>query len=145
MALVPFVSLAQYGIVTDVAAHLLPKEAWSAGKNIRIGDNKVQKFTGHASVFGTPTYAPYWLMAVPTTTSYFWMYAGYNGTTHKMFCTDMARHFDISRVANYTASARYTWTGGILGSIPVVNNGTDVPQMWSPVTSGTILANLTNW
>ncbi|KKN74538.1 hypothetical protein LCGC14_0389550 [marine sediment metagenome] len=46
---------------------------------------------------------------------------------------------------NYTGDADNFWDGGVLGGIPVINNGIDVPQAWNPITGGTKLVDLANW
>jgi hypothetical protein len=46
---------------------------------------------------------------------------------------------------NYTGDADNFWHGGILGGIPVINNGVDIPQVWNPPTTGTRLIDLPNW
>ena len=46
---------------------------------------------------------------------------------------------------NYTGNADNLWHGGILGGIPIINNGIDVPQVWNPTTAGTRLVDLANW
>ena len=46
---------------------------------------------------------------------------------------------------NYSGDEDNFWDGGILGDIPVINNGVDIPQMWNPTTASTRLANLSNW
>lgn len=49
----------------------------------------------------------------------------------------------VTADTDYSATADIGWTGGNIGSVPIVNNGVDSPQMWSPVGAGTRLQSLT--
>lgn len=131
------------GIIADRQAHELPLNAWSGGQNIRMRDQYVEKSLGYTVAFGTPTVAPYYLLAAANATTRFWTYAGLN----KIYCWDGAAHTDISRTVggNYSATALRNWTGSVLGGIPVLNNGVDVPQFWSPVNTVGNFENLTAW
>ncbi len=46
---------------------------------------------------------------------------------------------------NYSGDADNLWDGGILGGIPVINNGIDIPQAWNPIGASIRLVNLPNW
>ena len=142
MPTVSFHNLGAIGIVKDTPEHLLPPEAWTDGKNVRFQDNKVVRFSGHAAVFDPPTIAPYWALFCPTATAYQWLYAGLND----VYTFDGSTHTRISKsAAAYNANAVELWSGGLLGGIPIINNSGDVPQMWNPISSGTLLADLSNW
>lgn len=119
---------------------------WTAGQNVRMVDGSVHKFLGHTSVFGTPTVTPVWLLPVPTATALYWMYVSLT----KAYVTDGTTHTNLTRQTaavdvDYTAANAYDWTGGVLGGIPVLNNGADVPQMWLPVSTGQRLQALSAW
>lgn len=133
----------QHGIISDRQPHELPLNAWSAGRNIRMKDGYVEKFLGHQAMFGTPTIVPYWLLPVAAPSAYFWIYAGLT----KVYVWDGGTHTDITRAAggDYNANANNNWTGGVLGGIPILNNGVDVPQQWNPQSVVTDLAPLSNW
>lgn len=144
MPIVSFNNVGSLGIVPDINPVELPPEAWSAGKNVRFLDGKAEKFSGHSEVFATPSVAPYWLLPVPTASSYYWLYAG----LEKVYATDGASHFNLTRQSagadvNYAASIDRNWSGGIIGGVPVINNGIDDPQMWAPADTSTRLASLT--
>ena len=133
------------GIVkdTDRPPYTLPPEAWSDGQNVRFVDNKVSKFLGHSAVFDPPTVAPYWALAVPTSTALYWVYAG----LAKVYVHEGGVHTDLTRTSggDYSAAASLIWNGGILNGVPILNNGVDVPQFWATIDPATKLANLTNW
>ena len=132
-----FSNLSSVGIVKDVSPHILPEGAWPDGNKIRFADGKVQKMTGHEQVFNDLTVAPHWLLPVPTTVSYFWMYAG----TAKVYVTDGTTHTDVTwATGDYTPTDDIKHTGGVLGGIPVISNGVDCPQVWNPQTAATAFA-----
>ena len=142
----PFVKIhnvGALGIIRDVPPHELPPEAWTDGQNVRMLDNKVVKSKGHASAIGTPIVAPYWLLPVPELVEYFWVYGG----LLKVYVSDGSVHTDLTRASggDYGTTADDTWTGGVLGGIPILNNGIDDPQMWTPVQVSQKLQLLSNW
>jgi len=145
MALIPVNELGQYGIVRqpDRYPHELPINAWSAGKNVRFRDGMVEKFFGNQSVGGVPTVAPYWTMPITIGSTTYWIYAGLG----KVYSWDGGTHTDITRLSggDYSATTLRNWTGAVLGGIPILNNGVDVPQMWRPPGAGNRLSPLGNW
>jgi len=144
MPRIPIHNIGSIGVVRDLPPHLLAPEAWSNAQNIRFQDNKVLKFTGHSAVFGPPSIAPHWALAVQTATDTFWLYAG----LAKVFMLEQGGvHTDITRAigGDYTGAASDKWNGGILAGIPVITNGLDVPQSWSPISVSQVLVDLPNW
>lgn len=139
--------LADVGVVKDVPDYLLPPNAWTDARNIRLRDNKIERITGHASVLDPPSIPPYWLLPVLSNAKEAgFIYAGLN----KVYTFLSATHSNITRQTasvdvNYSATADGLWNGGILGGIPILNNGVDVPQFWANVSGGQRLADLTNW
>lgn len=134
------------GIIKDVPPYELPPNAWSGGMNVRMKEGSVQKFKGHRQVMGTPTVAPYWNMEVQTASTLFWMYASLT----KVYVTDGTTHTNITRQTaavdvDYTGTADDNWTGVLFGGIPVINNGTNEPQMWNPAQTSQKLQALTAW
>lgn len=131
------------GIITDVDPMELPDNGFSSGQNVRFGTRAIEKILGHQQVFGSASIVPYWLMPVETYTTAFWLYAGLT----KVYVTDGTTHTNITRQTasvdvDYTADADKNWNGGIIGGIPVINNGNDDPQMWNPANTSTKLASL---
>jgi hypothetical protein len=137
--------LGSIGIIQDIPSWKLPSNAWSAGKNIRCQDGQIGTFAGHGT-FATPTVTPYYLLPVSAGSNYYWVYPGldkcyvYNGSTH----TNITRQ-TASVDVDYTGTAANRWNGGVLNGLPVLNNGVDVPQMWSPVNTSTKLQAITAW
>lgn len=143
MAMIPIENLGGVGVIKDRPAFSLPPNAWSDARNVRMNEGAVEKFLGHSQVFGTPMVEPHFLLPVQTTSAFYWMYASLT----KVYVTDGATHTDLTRTTggDYSANINDNWTGVVLGGIPVLNNGNDDPQMWSPVSTGTPLAKLTAW
>lgn len=142
MPQVPIHNIGSLGIIKDRPGHLLPPEAWSDGQNIRFKDNKVIKATGQKAIFGTPGTRPYWALPVPTPTTYYWLYAGLDD----VFVYGGGIHTSIRRISSpYNGNLLVPWTGGLLGGIPVINNGIDLPQVWTPVDTANKLTDLPNW
>lgn len=142
MPTVTLTNLGSAGIIRDLPDHLLPPEVWSFGQNVRFRDNKAVKFTGHKKVWHPPSVSPYWGLSIPTATTHFWLYA----SLKKAYALTGGVHTDITRLSgDYNATETGLWNGGVLGGVPVINNGIDVPQMWIPVGAGQRLQNLSNW
>jgi hypothetical protein len=136
------------GLISDKPPHSLPVNAWSEGQNVRMYEGGVEKVTGHRSAIGTPTVAPYFLLPVKSGSDALWVYCGNNG----IYATAGGAggtHKNITRSSGaYTASSsEQVWTGLVFGGVPILNNGSDVPQMWSPVnfSSPQLLQDLSNW
>lgn len=132
------------GVITDIDPQELPNNAFSAARNFRFNNKAASKFQGHSEIYGTPTIDPYYLMPVATNTDDFWIYAG----LLKVYVTNGAGHFNLTRQSasvdvDYSATADQNWNGGVIGGIPVINNGIDDPQMWDPVNTATRLQSLT--
>lgn len=136
----------KFGIVRDIPPHYLPPEAWSDGNNMRFQDNVAVKMKGHEDIFGTPTVAPSFILPVPSATTTYWIYTSLT----KAYVYESGVHTNITRQSvgvdvNYTATEHREWNGGVLGGVPILNNGVDIPQYWSAINVATKLANLTNW
>jgi hypothetical protein len=101
---------------------------------------------GWEQIFGTPGVAPHFALPVVTSAQVFWIYT----SLAKAYVWDGAAHTNITRQSaavdvNYTATSTRDWNGTLLGGIPILNNGSDVPQYWSSLSPSTKLADLTNW
>lgn len=146
MVATPLFDLGTQGLIKDRADHTLPPEAWTDAKNVRFTDGDVVKMTGDSQVFGTPTVAPSYILAVPGTSQTFWLYTSLT----KAYVYEGGVHTNITRQTasvdvDYTAAAHREWNGCVFQGVPILNNGADVPQYWSAISSATKLANLSNW
>lgn len=145
MPILSLENLGKMGMVADTLPHDLPPEAWSNARNVRFRDNQARKMSGMTEVLATPPVAPYWLLSVPAST-YFWLVAG----AAKVYVTDGTAYSNITRQTagvdvNYAMNDDILWNGGLIGGVPVINNGVDPPQFWNPQTAATRLVALTGW
>jgi hypothetical protein len=141
-----FNDLGKIGLVKDTPAYMLPPEAFSTLLNMRVVDDGLQKIGGWTSALGAPSVAPHFLMPISTSAQAFWLYAGLT----KIYAIDGVSHVNITRQSagvdvNYTVANGNNWNGTIIAGVPVLNNGTDLPQFWGSPSTGTKMANLTNW
>lgn len=143
MSTIEINDLASLGAIADESSYMLPPEAWSLAHNVEFRDGVAKKMKGWSQVFGTPGVAPHFAMHIQDLAQEWWLYTSltkgyvYNGSTH----TDITR----SVGGDYTAAETRDWNGTILGGIPILNNGADVPQFWASYNVATKLAALTNW
>lgn len=144
--IVPMGDVAAHGVIRDVPAHELPFLAWSDAKNIRFRDGAAERVLGQAAVMGTPTVAPYYCFPYADGTNLTWVYAG----LAKVYGRQGGSHTNLTRQTasvdvDYSANANQNWTHGILGGIPILNNGVDPPQSWAPANLSQRLVDLPNW
>lgn len=141
MALVPINYVGGPGLITDVKPHLLVPNAWSGGSNIRMNDGSAQRFRSDLAAFDPPLVPPWQPFYIIHQNGNHWVYMGES----KAYIAATV-HTDITRVSgNYNADSAIGWNGCVLTGIPVMNNGIDPPQMWSPVGVAQPLQDLTNW
>lgn len=143
MATIPIDAVASVGLIKDRPGYMLPPEAWTEAYNVRYVDGGVERLLGYSQVFGTPSVAPYFLLPLFDGSTIWWLYFGLTAA----YAYDGATHTNITRASGgaYTATSAQQFNGTILGGIPILNNGVDVPQFWATPSTGTDLANLTNW
>lgn len=145
MPVIQLDNLGNGGIITDVPPYELPLNAFSAGSNVRLRDDGVQRTLGYKAVLGTPGAAPYYLMPWQTDSIYYWLYA----TAAKIyrFTTDASSAIDVTRTAgDYTGGSYPRWNGGMLGGVPIMNHSNmfagDYPQSWDGSSD---FQDLPNW
>lgn len=137
--------LGSIGLNADLAPWQLAPNAWTSLNNMRCNDGQIDTFAGHED-FVTPSIVPYYLMPTVAGSAYYWIYPGldkvyaWNGSAN----TNITRQTDSSDV-DYTGSAANRWNGCMINGIPVLNNGVDDPQMWTPVATNTNLQIITDW
>lgn len=146
----PFIQIenvGSVGIIEDLPDHNLPPEAWSAGRNVRFADGKVQKFQGEEDVFDTPSIEPHFLLPWKLTTEHRWIYADGNDIyyTNGTSSTQVTRYTTTPGDDDYTGGSRPIWTGGVLHGVPFLNhnNESDYPQQWDGSISR--FKDLDNW
>lgn len=131
------------GVVHDSPPHELPPEAWTLAENMRFNDDSISRINGEAQIFGTPNIAPIVAQFISTVGQPYWLY----GSTTKISVYDGTTHTDITRASggNYNAGSAMNWNTTILGGIPIMNTGADIPQYWSNLVSTQKMQNLPNW
>ena len=144
MAIVPVSNVGKIGVVKDLDANRLPPEAWSDIKNFHMKNGVAIKAKGTQAVYDPPSISPYGLLFVEGATNVYWIYEGLAAVY--VVDAETGTHTDITRTTGgaYGADADIGWNGGVLGGIPILNNGVDAPQMWT-VNPATPLTSLTNW
>lgn len=139
---IPVTGAGQIGLVTDLPFDELPLNAWTDARNVRFRRGAVEKVLGHSEVFPGLLYAPEFIMQAALTGTAYWMYA----STTQVGATDGATHASITRLSGaYNMSQAKGWTGTAIEDIPVLNNGTDIPQVWDKPALNTKLVDLPNW
>lgn len=133
--------LGRGGIVQDIKPATLPPQMWSNGQNIRLRDGKILAMLGSAEFTGTLGSGHKWAGFASGNTTNFWLYS--DGTN--MYAFDGIDHYNITRSGGYNASNDFLFDVEMFGGVPIINNGVDVPSMWSPVQGSTQLVNLPNW
>lgn len=138
-------NLGSIGVIKDLKPHLIPPEAFSNGRNIRFDTSGVGRFLDFAPIFTAFSGNPEFIFNIPTPAVNFWLYA----TLNKLYVYDGSTHTDVTRASggDYTLSAGsgHNWQGTILGGVPLVNNGSDVPQYWTGLDTGHKFKNLDDW
>jgi hypothetical protein len=75
--------------------------------------------------------------------SVFWIWTSLT----KAYVWDGADHTEITRLVggDYGANNTRDWNGTVIGGIPIINDGFDIPQYWPDYDVAEHLANLLNW
>ena len=143
MPVVEINDLAKIGLVNDVAAFMLPPEAWTLAENIRYERGSPVVLAGWASVFGTPLQPPHFALPYKGLSQTWWLYT----SPTQAFVYDGNSHAEITRASGvYATTFTENWNGIVFGGIPILNNGQDVPQMWVGTPGLTLkLTPLTAW
>jgi hypothetical protein len=134
--------LATVGNIRDVPGYQLPPEAFTEATNLRFYNEGVETIGGREQVFGTPTVAPHFAIPVSDASQTYWIYVSLT----KGYVYDGAVHTDITRVSgDYTAGFTRDWNGTLLGGIPILNNGSDLPQYWPSINIANEMEDLLNF
>lgn len=141
----PITNTSEIGLVADIEAHRLPPNAFSSVTNGWFYDGLARKVEGYAEAYPGCPITPYALLAGRDTTNEpWWLVAGLT----KVYSIYGGSYTNVTRQTasvdvDYAATAENVWTGGIMNSIGLLNNGIDAPQMWT--STGGKLAELSNW
>lgn len=131
MSLVKVAPAGGAGVIKDLSNPEIVNHAWTDASNIRFIDGMAQQTLGHTEIYASPSVNPLFVMPLFVSGNRYWIY----GSSGKLKCVTSSggtvTHTDLTRSSggDYTASNN-TWTGCLIGGIPVMNNGTDAPQAW---------------
>lgn len=136
------------GINKDLGVESLPLGAVTDANNVRFREGYAELFLGQTDAYTTAPLAPYTAFPVRTGSTIYWLVLGaakaYAVTGAPATWTNITRQ-TASVDVDYAATLDTLWNGGVLNGVPIVNNGVDVPQYWSTISTGTKLAALPNW
>lgn len=139
-ALAPFL-----GVNRDLSVSDLPNGMVTSASNVRFREGTAEPFLGHSDAYATAPIAPVSAFPVQAAGLNYWLVLGlakaYAVTGTPAVWTDVTR----TSGGDYAATLARRWNGGVLNGVPIVNNGIDVPQMWSPAGPATKLQALTAW
>lgn len=136
-------NLGEVGVVKDITAHKLPRNAWSDSNSLRFTTDGAEVLRSQKSVFTTATFNPTWIRAFPPRTNPLWVY----GDDSRLYCYEEGiGHTNISQGGGtpYLAGGE-RWQGAVFQGVGIFNQGNDAPQLWSPMTGATALVTLTGW
>jgi hypothetical protein len=134
--------LATVGNIRDVPGYQLPPEAFTEATNLRFYNGGVETIGGAEEIFGTPAIDARFAMPVSDASQTYWLYVSLT----EAYVYDGAVHTDITRVSgDYTAAFTREWNGTLLGGIPILNNGNDLPQYWPAINISNPLEDLPNF
>lgn len=132
------------GINKDLSPEDLPMGAWTDAQNVRFRNGYAELFRGQVEAYPTAPIAPLSAFPVYVGTAAYWI--ALSATKAYVVTGTPAVWTDITRASgNYAATTDLNWNGGVLNGVPVLNNGIDTPQAWTPVATTQKLVDLPNW
>jgi hypothetical protein len=142
MTRVPVSALGKYGLVKDMYEQDIPPNAWSSVKNVRFDERGASSFPGHKKLYNEMLTSPVWIKQMPPTSLPRWVYASLT----QAYVVENEVHSLLTRVSGpYAGSVSERWQGNLFHGLGIFNNTVDVPQLWSPISSGTKWVDLPNW
>lgn len=141
------------GINKDLSPYEMPNELWSEGNNVDFSKSRVNVALGYTPIFETasPSIIPKHAVAFKDGNTDYWFYAGdekiyrTNGTSHTNV-TRQTNAVDVDYTPEFTSGGARThsgWTSDVFNGALILNNGEDLPQLYSFGSSK--MENLTNW
>jgi hypothetical protein len=151
------------GINSDLSPYEMPNELWSNGNNVDFKGARVNVALGYQRVLTTSSMSviPKHAVAFKDGSTDYWYYAG----DTKIYKTDGTNHINVTRQTNsvdedYTPEFDITyaadgetvvskvrqhsgWTSNVFNGALLLNNGYDLPQVYSTNTSK--MVDLTAW
>jgi hypothetical protein len=148
--------LGQYGVIKDLKAHRLPKNAFSDATQMRFGNDGATQLNAERAVMdsaASPITDIVWLQQFPTSAAPLWMYSNHESAggvgDASIYVVDSGNpvvHTDITRVAGtYNSTPEERPHAGVFQGLGYWNNTQDVPQLWADMVVGTPMKDFTNW
>lgn len=131
MTIIRIANVGQHGVNKDLSQHELPPNVWTDASNVRFMDGAASQVLGYKELYPGTAVVPYHVLPLDVLGVRTWLYAGAN----KLYSVSNGpNHTNITRQTaavdvDYHAT-RNSWTSCLLGGIPILNNGVDVPQQW---------------
>lgn len=117
-------------------------QAFTFGQNVRLRNRKVMPLLGAQALTVPPAFEARWVAAGFSATTPLILLAGQG----KVFTLSGGSYVDITNVGgDYTENAQGRYTLELFDGLPIINNGIEVPQVWSPPLPATKLVDLPNW
>lgn len=136
------------GINKDLSLSEIPVGAVTAASNVRFRDGYAELILGQQDAYTTAPILPYSSFQASVADLPYWIVAGqqkiYAVAGSPAVWTNITRQ-TASVDVNYAATRDTLWNGGVINGVPIINNGVDTPQMWSPVSLGQKMQALTAW
>lgn len=134
MPIVSLNKLGRSGFFGDIASYEIPLDGWSDALNVRTRNGSIKNAVGHTRIHEGVVVPPFYLQTFNELGTRTLIYAGEN----KIYKTVGQVHTNITRQTDavdvdYTAEMGH-WNGGVLGGIPILNNGFDLPQSYDYAT-----------
>lgn len=134
------------GFVPDLPPYKLPNAAWSHIRNVTAGDNADRRARGYELITDLP-YLPLGLFRLQAGDDEWLVIPGQDEVQALLGGTlyDITRQDGAGDPDPYSATQNLRWTGGVLNTVLVLNNGDDPPQAWLNPQTTTTLEDLPNW
>lgn len=121
-------ALGQVGVISDQQAHTLPPNAFSDALNVRFREGAAMRVKGYENMQTVPGQGMY-ILPYEYVDAGYWVYA----TSRAIYSWDGSTYTDITRTSGpLNGNLGDVFTGGVYNGVAVLNNGVDVPQMWTP-------------
>ena len=132
-------ALGQIGIISDKQPASLPPNAFSDAQNVRFKDGQAMRVRGYTDMQTLDGQGMY-ILPYEYSGSAYWVLT----TSRRMYSWDGTTLADITRTSNpYVGDPSDSWTGGVYNGQTLLNNGKDIPQIWTPDLANAI--DMENW
>lgn len=133
----------QLGLIVDQEPAELSPGAWTDVKNVRFQNGAAKAMRKDVPVATAPEGLEWALPLIDTnTTGASWVLT--SDTKAYAMQGQLVEEITPTGVTGVGANYR-TWTGGVLGGLPIINNGQQAPWVWTSRNTATPMEVLANW